>query len=172
MEPHVLEPGLAANQLPRCVQIAEPRAGRAPEGDPGVARLPGHGGEHPPRRRRQRDGARAGLRLGQPELVSRLRADGETVPGGGRRAGRTCLGASTSHVVMAWSLAVVTRRGLPLAVAYRRSWCRTARYGRDCDQWSVVQLRGADSMAGGRAERMSGVRRAGRDAIAGARVVG
>ena len=69
MEPHVLEPGLAANQLLRRVQIDEPRAGPAPEGDPGVARLAGHGGEHLSRRRRQRDGARPGLRVAQPELV-------------------------------------------------------------------------------------------------------
>ena len=51
MEPHVLEPGLAADQLPRRVQIAEPRAGRAPEDDPGIAGLPGHRREHLSRKR-------------------------------------------------------------------------------------------------------------------------
>ena len=36
----------------------------------------------------------------------------------------------------------------PLAVVHRRSWCRAARYGRDRDQWSVVELRGTDTTVG------------------------
>ena len=53
MEPHVLESGLVANQLPRCVQIGETRSGPASEDNLGIVGLPGHGGEHLSRRRRQ-----------------------------------------------------------------------------------------------------------------------
>ena len=69
MESYVLEPGLATDHLPRCVQIGQPRAGPAPEDDPGIVGLSGHGGEHLFRRRRQRDGACSGLAVAQAELV-------------------------------------------------------------------------------------------------------
>ena len=63
MDSYILESGLLANDLPRCVQVGQARASVAPGKDPRVVDLPRQPGEDLFRCWGQRDGTRASLRV-------------------------------------------------------------------------------------------------------------